>query len=180
MSHKRAVGGCIVLVFFAIFVASISRQPAEAAPVPKADLGTTEKVVDCWYPVIKGTKTDKFGGLLDYDDKHGVGAHTFNVTGASFEDVWNFYAAKCGAKDRRYDPKVFLQSRSTGGKNSPSWSIADRQAGDNPTARLESYHVSTFTYRDRTNVVTVTIQPKRDGSDAIIGVLTVVLVDEAK
>lgn len=145
----------------------LASGPAPAAggdkPAPKAALADA---VAEWAPAVKGAKVVKRGGALGGDAGPRVAAHTFEVTGASFGEVWDLYAAKCGLEDR-FDEKVFRGLRWEGGKGKPSYAVSE-------TETRPGERVSVFTSRSGGVTASAAIQPKGDGK-TVLCVLTVVL-----
>ncbi|QEL17528.1 hypothetical protein [Limnoglobus roseus] len=174
---RLMVSGCAVVT--SLIVAGLVRDRAFAAPAPADKKPTVDEVATAWLPDIKGATVDKYGGLLHNDGQKGVAARTFDVRGASFEDVWNFYAAKC-EEEQKYAADKFPQLYMGRHKGRPSTAVQDREIGLDPVTKKRGDHLASFTFRDPTVVLTVTITPGRDGSDRIVGVMTVVLASAFK
>src|SRR3954454_23698326 len=84
---------------------------------------TADAVLKGWKPQAAGRRPEfaAFGGSPK--DAPDVAALSFRLDGWTFEQVWNFYADKCGVEDR-YMEKAILSKTGTGTKG--SFVVADR------------------------------------------------------
>jgi hypothetical protein len=73
---------------------------------------TADDVVKQWSPKLKDAEMSygRTGGSPK--DSPDVAGYTFMLSGMSLEEVWNFYAEKCGLEER-YKEKHYLISTST-------------------------------------------------------------------
>jgi hypothetical protein len=162
---RRIVG--VGLVPMAVVVVLAGGGRGDERPAAKAEV--LDDLVKRWTPDPEGAEVAKYGGAIK-DAKAPfrprVAAHTFDVTGATFEAVWNHYADRCGAKER-FDPRQVRQGTWQGADGKPSYVIAEREtrAGE---------RVSVFTYRGGGHTASVSIQPRGDGK-TVLCILTVVV-----
>ena len=97
-----------------------------------------------------------------------VATYFLEVTGVTFEDLWNDYATKCGC-NHRFKATTFFGSVWQGAERMTSYLITDRET------RIGE-RVTGFTCRKPGHTVAVTIQPKGDGKTILCTL--VVVMDE--
>lgn len=148
-----------------LVIALLSAAAFAADPPKKL---TAEAVVEQWTP--KPDKDDASYGRTGGSPKGSpdVAGYTFMLTGMTLEEVWNFYAEKCGMKER-YKEKHYLIA--TGTTTAGEYVVSGRPvAGGKSAAHGESM----FLLKTAEYTATVSFHLDPDGK-TILGSVAAVL-----
>lgn len=151
-----------VIVAALTVVTGAEGQPAAAKKT------TADDVLKEWKPKVagKGKEFEATGGSPK--DAPDVGALSFRLEGWTFEEVWNFYADKCGVEHRYKEKTIHIV---TGAGKKGSYVISDRLTSLNADAKRA---VSVFLLKTDGYTATVSFHPSPDGK-SILGSIAVVL-----
>jgi hypothetical protein len=129
---------------------------------------TADSVLKDWKPKAAGKRQEfaAMGGSPKAAPD--VVALSFRLDGWSFEEVWNFYADKCGVEDR-YKEKTILSKTGAGPKG--DFVVADRVTALEANATRA---VTTFLLKADGYTAVVSFHPGPDGK-AIFGSIAVVV-----
>lgn len=149
------------------FVTLSGVTPVALATDPPKKL-TAEALVKKWTPELDkdGASYNRTGGSPKGSPD--VAGHTFSYKGMSLEEVWNFYAEKCGMKER-YKEKNFLIS--TGSSDAGEYVVSGQPvAGDKSAA----HGVTMFLLKTPEYTVAVSFHLDPDGKTILGSIAAVV------
>jgi hypothetical protein len=148
------------LIALALFapLAAVAADPAKKL--------TADAVVKQWTPKTKGDESSygRTGGSPK--ESPDVAGHTFMMTGMTLEQVWNFYAERCGLEER-YKEKHYLIA--TGTTKAGHYVVSGR-----PAAGKAEHGESMFLLKAAEYTVTVSFHLDPDGK-TVLGSIGVVV-----
>jgi len=147
------------------FATLATQSDLRTAEPGKPEKLTAKEVIELWTPIPKVvTDFGKMGGSPEGDPK--IAAYSFRAIGGTYEECWNFYAERCGLK-QRFAEKMMVVSPGKSPKG--SYVVSDRAAADG-----SGHAVSVFLLKTDQYTITATLHPSTDGK-SIEGSLTAVV-----
>jgi hypothetical protein len=124
----------------------------------KAGDTSAEAVANEWAPDAKDVKEYRHVGGSPKGDRK-LAAYSFEVRGASYETLWNYYASRCGINERYAEKRILV---SPGSGPNGSFVVADLAVKDGT-----GHAVTVFMLKNEKYTVTVTLHPGADDASII-------------
>ena len=164
MSRLRSVDVLSAALVVGVLLAGETRGD-DPRPVKKP---TADAVLKDWKPKAAGKEQEFQATGGSPKDAKDVSVLSFRVTGWSFEELWNYYADKCGVEERFQEKGILIK---TGSGKLGSYVVADRLTSLDADAKRA---VTTFLLKADGYTATVSIHPAPDGK-TIFGSLSIVV-----